>query len=140
MLSGPRQIVEYGKLREVPYCEIIALRDYVEEKTPFSTQHGVKGEEYPSVLAVFGGWTRYNFPKMLADFPRSQSLGDEDRKRFERSRNLFYVACSRAQENLAMLFTTELSEEALKTLEEWVGPSNIIAVDYSPDGTPLITA
>ncbi|MFI8353939.1 UvrD-helicase domain-containing protein [Streptomyces cyaneofuscatus] len=140
MLSEPRQIVEYGKLREVPYCEIIALRDYVEEKTPFSTQHGVKGEEYPSVLAVFGGWTRYNFPKMLADFPRSQSLGDEDRKRFERSRNLFYVACSRAQENLAMLFTTELSEEALKTLEEWVGPSNIIAVDYSPDGTPRITA
>ncbi|MEU3958743.1 UvrD-helicase domain-containing protein [Streptomyces buecherae] len=139
VLSEPRQVVEYGKLRDVPYRQIIALRDYVDEKTPFSTQHGVKGEEYPSVLAVFGGWTRYNFPKMLADFPRSRSLSDEDRKRFERSRNLFYVACSRAQENLVMLFTTELPEEALKTLEEWVGPSNIIAVDYSPDGTPRIT-
>ncbi|MGA5217421.1 UvrD-helicase domain-containing protein [Streptomyces cinereoruber] len=138
-LSEPRQIVEYGKLRDVPYRQITALCDYVNEKTPFSTQHGVKGEEYPSVLAVFGGWTRYNFPKMLADFPRSQYLSDEDRKRFERSRNLFYVACSRAQENLVMLFTTELSEEALRTLEEWVGPSNIIAVEYSADGAPRIT-
>ncbi|MFF4656930.1 hypothetical protein [Streptomyces sp. NPDC001381] len=139
MLSEPRKIVEYGKLRDVPHRQIIALRDYVNEKTPFSTQHGVKDEEYPSVLAVFGGWTRYNFPKMLADFPRSQSLSDEDRKRLERSRNLFHVACSRAQENLVMLFATELSEEALKTLEEWVGPSNTIAADYSPDGTPRIT-
>ncbi|MFJ9522492.1 UvrD-helicase domain-containing protein [Kitasatospora sp. NPDC101801] len=137
-LSEPRQIVEYGKLREVPYRQIVALREYVDDKTPFSTQHGVKGEEYPSVLAVFGGWSRYNFPKMLAGFPHSHSLNDEDRKRFERSRNLFYVACSRAQENLAMLFTTELPEEALKTMEEWVGPLNIIAVDYSPDGTPRI--
>ncbi|MFF0388835.1 UvrD-helicase domain-containing protein [Kitasatospora sp. NPDC004615] len=138
VLSEPRQIVEYGNLREVHYRQIIALREYVEEKTPFSTQHGVKGAEYPSVLAVFGGWSLYNFPKMLADFSRRHLLDDEDRKRFERSRNLFYVACSRAQENLALLFTTELPEEALKIMEEWVGPLNIVAVDYSPDGTPRI--
>ncbi|MEV5577811.1 UvrD-helicase domain-containing protein [Streptomyces parvus] len=138
VLSEPRQVVEYGNLREVQYRQIVALREYVDEKTPFSTQHGVKGEEYPSVLAVFGGWSLYNFPKMLADYPRRHLLDAEDRKRFERSRNLFYVACSRAQENLVMLFTTELSQETLKTLEEWVGPSNIIAVDYFPDGTPRI--
>ncbi|MFC1442368.1 UvrD-helicase domain-containing protein [Streptacidiphilus sp. N1-10] len=137
-LSEPRQIVEYGKLREVQYRQVVALRAYVDEKTPFSTQHGVKGEEYPSVLAVFGGWSLYNFPKMLADFPRRHSLDEDDRKRFERSRNLFYVACSRAQENLALLFTTELSEEALATMEEWIGPLNIVTVEYSPDGTPRI--
>ncbi len=138
VVSEPRRIVEYGKLRDVRYREIAALREYVNDRTPFSTQHGVKGEEYPSVLAVFGGWSRYNFPRMLADFSRRNSLDGEDRKRFERSRNLFYVACSRAEENLALLFTTELPEAAMKTMEGWVGPHNIIAVNYSPDGTPWI--
>ncbi|MDH6112551.1 DNA helicase-2/ATP-dependent DNA helicase PcrA [Kitasatospora sp. MAP12-15] len=138
VLAEPRRIVEYGKLRDVQYRQIIALREYVDERTPFSTQHGVKGAEYPSVLAVFGGWTRYNFPKMLADFPHRGSLDAEDRKRFERSRNLFYVACSRAQQDLVLLFTTELSKDALQTLEEWVGPANIIAVSYSSDGTPWV--
>jgi DNA helicase-2/ATP-dependent DNA helicase PcrA len=71
---------------------------------------------------------------MLADFPNRQSLSVDDLKRFERSRNLFYVACSRARENLVILFTTEVPENALKTLESWVGASNITAVPYSSKG------
>lgn len=132
-----RRVEEFGKLRAVSYREVLALRDYVEEKTPFSTQHGVKGVEYPSVLAVFGGWTRYNFPAMLANFPDRESLGDEEVKRFERSRNLFYVACSRAKGDLVLLFTTELSEQSLQTLEEWLGISSVIAIQYTSEGMPV---
>lgn len=130
----PRRLAEYGKFRSVRYGEVVALRQYVEENTPFSTQHGVKGAEYPIVLAVFGGWTLYNFPRMLADFPNREALGGDDLKRFERSRNLFYVASSRARENLIALFTTELSKDALQTLESWVGASNITAVPYGSEG------
>lgn len=134
-IGEPRRLVEYGKFRSVSYREVVALREYVEERTPFSTQHGVKGAEYPSVLAVFGGgWTQYNFPEMLANFPQRDSLIDQRRKRFERSRNLFYVACSRAQRDLVLLFTTELSESALQTLETWLGAANIIDVQYSSEG------
>ncbi|MFE1842670.1 UvrD-helicase domain-containing protein [Streptomyces sp. NPDC059515] len=132
--SLPRRVEEYGKFRAVRYCEVMALRQYVEENTPFSTQHGVKGAEYPTVLAVFGGWTLYNFPRMLADFPNREALDGDDLKRFERSRNLFYVACSRARENLIVLFTTEVPKDALQTLESWVGTSNITAVPYSSEG------
>ncbi|MGE7434189.1 UvrD-helicase domain-containing protein [Kitasatospora sp. NPDC001175] len=136
-LSEPRRLVEYGKFRNVNYREVVALREYVQESTPFSTQHGVKGEEYPSVVAVFGGWSRYNFPMMLADFPSSATFTDDDRKRFERSRNLFYVACSRARKNLVLLFTTELSDGAIQTLEHWIGHSRITGVCYSPEGDPV---
>ncbi|MGW6357930.1 UvrD-helicase domain-containing protein [Streptomyces sp. NPDC055092] len=137
-ITEPRRLVNYGKFRGVRYREVLALRDYVEENTPFSTQHGVKGAEYPSVLAVFGGgWTQYNFPEMLANFPQRDSLSAQSRKRFERSRNLFYVACSRAQEDLVLLFTTQLSSSALETLKTWVGEANIVDVHYSPEGTPI---
>lgn len=137
-LTEPRRLVEYGKFRNVGYREVIALREYVEENTPFSTQHGVKGAEYPNVLGVFGGgWTQYNFPEMLAKFPQRDTFADDEKKRFERSRNLFYVACSRARENLVLLFTTELSDGAMRTLIEWVGESNVIDVRYSPEGAPV---
>ncbi|MGW7048974.1 UvrD-helicase domain-containing protein [Streptomyces avermitilis] len=137
-LSEPRRLVEYGKFRTVGYHEVIALRDYVAENTPFSTQHGVKGAQYPNVLGVFGGgWTQYNFPEMLAKFPQRNTFTDDEKRRFERSRNLFYVACSRAQEHLVLLFTTELSEGAMQTLNEWVGESNVIDVRYSPEGAPI---
>ncbi|WMX64943.1 hypothetical protein [Streptomyces collinus] len=131
-------MVEYGNFRSVIYLEVMALRDYVEENTPFSTQHGVKGTEYPNVLAVFGGgWTQYNFADMLAKYPSRGDLNERDRKRFEKSRNLFYVACSRAKSDLTTLFTTELSRSALETLGEWAGESNVVGIQFSPDGTPL---
>ncbi|WP_420311736.1 UvrD-helicase domain-containing protein [Streptomyces sp. YS-B37] len=136
-LSEPRRLVEYGKFRTVAYREVMALREYVDENTPFSTQHGVKGAEYSNVIGVFGGgWTQYNFPDMLAKFRQRDTLTDSEKRRFERSRNLFYVACSRARENLVLLFTTELSDDAMKTLKEWVGESDVIDVQYSADGVP----
>ncbi|MFJ6432143.1 AAA family ATPase [Streptomyces sp. NBC_00341] len=134
----PRSLANYEKFRSVSYREVLALREYVEENTPFSTQHGVKGAEYPHVLAVFGGgWTQYNFPEMLANFTQRDSLSLGSRKRFEKSRNLFYVACSRAKEDLVLLFTTELSNDALETLKAWVGDANIRDIQYSPEGAPL---
>ncbi|MDP9609109.1 UvrD-helicase domain-containing protein [Streptomyces demainii] len=137
-LSEPRRLVEYGNFRDVHYREVVALREYVEENTPFSTQHGVKGAEYPDVLAVFGGgWTQYNFAEMLANFHRRDRLNERDRRRFERSRNLFYVSCSRARNDLILLFTTELPQSALETLQEWVGGSNIIGVQFSAEGAPV---
>lgn len=54
------------KLKSIPYKEIVALKRYIDEKTPFSTKHGVKGAEFENVLVVFGrGWNRYDFNKFL---------------------------------------------------------------------------
>ncbi|WP_436790002.1 UvrD-helicase domain-containing protein [Yinghuangia sp. YIM S10712] len=131
--KGGRRLVEYGKLRDTSYREVIALCDYIAEATPFSTQHGVKGTEYPDVVAVFGGWNLYDFPGMLAGYATRDSLSDEELKRFERARNLFYVACSRARCNLVLLFTHELPDSALNTLRSWVTVDKVVAVDHSPD-------
>lgn len=38
-------------------------------------------------------------------------------KRLERSRNLFYVSCSRARRGLAVAFLTDIPEDALPNLD-----------------------
>jgi DNA helicase-2/ATP-dependent DNA helicase PcrA len=115
-----------SSIRAIPYSELKNVVKYVEEKTLFSTKHGVKGAEFENVLIVFGrGWNHYNWNQMLEWVHGGVPRGKEDS--YERNRNLFYVACSRPKERLAMLFTQKLSDNALNTLNRWFG-ENIIAI------------
>jgi DNA helicase-2/ATP-dependent DNA helicase PcrA len=112
------------RLRSVPYSELIALSEFINDYTPFSTKHGVKGAEFENVLVVLGrGWNQYNWNQFLEWFPNRYSHNKEES--YVRNRNLFYVACSRAKRNLALLFTQELTQDALNTLECWFGAENI---------------
>ncbi|MHB8503631.1 MAG: UvrD-helicase domain-containing protein [Candidatus Acidiferrales bacterium] len=108
------------KLRAVPYREVVVLKHFLDDKTPFSTKHGVKGLEFENVLVVLGrGWNLYNFNQMLEWAP--DKFPPDRRDTFERNRNLFYVACSRPKTRLALLFTQKLSDKALVTLGSWFG-------------------
>lgn len=119
-----RQFDEIVKLKEVQYSEIPPLKEYIEEHTPFSTQHNVKGEEYENILAVFGkGWNKYNFNEMI------ENMGtDNNDNKFIQSRNLFYVCVSRAICNLHILFTEKLSEKSLNKIKDMVGEENVIDI------------
>lgn len=110
------------ELRKVQYQEIVALTQFIEGCTPFSTKHGVKGAEFDNVLAVFGrGWNQYNFNQFLEWSQDKQNIPDNKISSFERNRNLFYVCCSRPKIRLAVLFTQELSDNAMNTLVDWFG-------------------
>lgn len=117
----PSSIKILRNLREVSYKEIIALSRFIDGHTPFSTKHGVKGAEFENVLVVIGrGWSKYNFNQFL-EWAGSQSRDALNEGSFKRNRNLFYVVCSRPKKRLAILFTQELSNEALSTLASWFG-------------------
>jgi DNA helicase-2/ATP-dependent DNA helicase PcrA len=114
-------------LRKIQYQQVIDFSKYVDGKTPFSTKHKVKGAEFENVLVVFSqGWMKYNFNKMLS-WKTIENVPDtdKDRKFFEDNRNLFYVVCSRPRRRLTLLFTHELSVDALGTLESWFGKNTI---------------
>jgi DNA helicase-2/ATP-dependent DNA helicase PcrA len=116
-----------SNVRALPYSELINVVKYIDEKTLFSTKHGVKGAEFKNVLIVFGrGWNHYNWNQMLEWVHDGIPNGKEDT--YERNRNLFYVACSRPKQRLAMLFTQELSAKAFNTLNKWFG-ENLIAIE-----------
>lgn len=86
-------------LVRVPYREVANYRAVFEEKLPYATKHGVKGDEFDSVIVVLddpgSNWNQYSFGKLLAGV-------DSVEDRFQRTRNLFYVCCSRARVNLAV--------------------------------------
>jgi DNA helicase II / ATP-dependent DNA helicase PcrA len=88
--------------------EIEQYCDFIAEKTPFSTQHGVKGEEYESVLVVFddvgSAWNNYSFSGMLTPVTVGKAPTDRQQRLSE---NLAYVCFSRAQQDLRIvMFST----------------------------------
>ena len=86
----------------------------------------MKGAEFENVLVILGrGWNQYNWNQFLEWFPDRYPKDKEDS--YLRNRNLFYVACSRPKRNLALLFTQELSQSAINTLESWFGAENVSA-------------
>lgn len=122
----PRRLKELEKLKNIPYSEVRSLRRYLDGYSPFETKHGVKGAEFENVLVVVGrGWNQYNFGEML-EFAGAQTIPVDKQDSFERNRNLFYVACSRPQKRLAILFNQALSPTALTTLGNWFGAETII--------------
>jgi DNA helicase-2/ATP-dependent DNA helicase PcrA len=131
------EISRLRELRAVPYTQVFALRQFIEEKTPFATKHGVKGAEFENVLVVFGrGWNLYNFAQFL-EWSGALGVPAGRTDTFERNRNLFYVACSRPKKRLALLFTQELNPKALDTLANWFGSSAICSL---PNLEPMLHA
>ena len=119
-----RAVERLKALRALSYSEIIPLARFIEEKTLFSTKHGVKGAEFENVLVVVGrGWSQYDFSQMLTWVQTGVPTGKDEP--FERNRNLFHVACSRPKTRLALLFTQYLSPEAMQTLTQWFGAGNL---------------
>lgn len=122
--SNGRRCARAEALRAVPFSELAALRDYIEDRTPFATKHGVKGAEFDDVLVVIGrGWANFDFNKMLEWF--SAAPPADKLEAFERNRNLFYVACSRSRQRLAVVFTQKLSVSAMGVLGAWFGSANV---------------
>ena len=98
--------------------DLLAYYNFIEDNTPFSTQHGVKGEEYKNVIVVFddieAAWNIYSFAKTLSP----TTLGDPTESQLERSRKLAYVCFSRAKENLRILLFTPNAKGTKKELLE----------------------
>ena len=111
-------------IKAVKYTELIELSKYLDDKTPFSTKHGVKGAEFENVLVVCGrGWNNYNWNNFLSW--ENDGIPNDKEPAYERNRNLFYVACSRPKKRLALLFTQVLSGSAIHTLNHWFVDKNI---------------
>lgn len=108
----------YNRVKSVSFSEFQKLFDYLEGKTPFSTQHKTKGTEFDNVLIILdnGGWRNYNFENLF--------IGGGSKSVLERSQKIFYVCCTRAKENLAVFFYNP-SELVIENAVEWFGEDNV---------------
>lgn len=104
----------YEELLSLNYLQFMKFYQVNQDKTPFSTKHNTKGDEFDNVLAIIDdtSWKqKYNFEEYF-------SYKLENLKRFNLTKNLFYVVCSRAKKNLAILCVSELSEKSRIQVKE----------------------
>lgn len=112
----------YKRVKAVKFSEFQKLYDYLDGKTPFSTQHKTKGAEFDNILVVLdnGGWNNYNFEKMF--------LGTASESVMDRTQKIFYVCCTRTKENLAVFFHNP-NEQVVAKAREWFSDENVLDLD-----------
>lgn len=115
----------FDSLMDLSYSELLTFWKHVQNNTVFSTKHGTKGDEFENVLTVIDDteWIQeYNFKNFFNDT-------EEKPERKLRTRNLFYVECSRAIDNLIVLFLSELDTMAIINVKTWFGNDNVIDIE-----------
>lgn len=108
----------YNRVKDLKYSQFQKLYDYLEGKTPFSTQHKTKGTEFNNVLVILdnGKWNDYNFEKLF--------LGNGTPSVLERTQKIFYVCCTRAKENLAVFYHNPIPN-VINQAKVWFEEENV---------------
>lgn len=105
----------WGKALEATPNELIRYFQYTDGELGFSTHQGVKGLEYPRVMAILddhdAGGFLFRYEKLLGvEAPSVTDIKNENEGKdtaIRRTQRLFYVICSRAEESLAIVVYSE---------------------------------
>jgi DNA helicase-2/ATP-dependent DNA helicase PcrA len=97
---------------ESPALELWGYREYVENQSPFATQQGIKGAEFQRVLVVLddeeGDYNLFSYGKYFGITALSkidnENIAAGADSAISRTRRLFYVCCSRATKDLAVVW------------------------------------
>lgn len=107
---------------ESSFDEIIKYNEYISDESAFGTHQGVKGLEYDRVMVVIDDEESkgfmFSYDKLFGIKPLTstdeKNLKDGKETGVDRTTRLFYVACSRAKESLAIVAYTD-NPESLKS-------------------------
>ncbi|CCG53563.1 Protein of unknown function [Flavobacterium indicum GPTSA100-9 = DSM 17447] len=106
------------------FSEIIEYSKYINEESTFGTHQGVKGLEFDRVMVIIDDEESkgfmFSYDKLFGIKPLTstdQKNIDEGKETgIDRTLRLFYVACSRAKESLAIVSYTDTPEELKKNI------------------------
>lgn len=114
----------FHRVSQIKYEEFHNLYEYLEGRTPFSTQHKTKGAEFEDVFVILdnGRWNNYNFEKLFIGGDTTSA------KVVERTKKIFYVCCTRAKSQLAVYYD-QPSEAVIAKAIEWFGEENMVRMD-----------
>ena len=109
-----RELDSMDRFLACPVTEFWGYRTYVAELSPFSTQQGIKGAEFERVLVIADDEEGTHFQFSYDKYFGLKALSDKDRENLaqgketqvERTRRLFYVCCTRAMTDLAVILFT----------------------------------
>lgn len=106
------------ELLQIEFSQYLAWYEFIidEQKTDivYHTYHGTKGAEFKNVIIImendFGVRNRNKFSSFYRNHKDSENIQGEDLLKFNNSKNLLYVSCSRAIKNLRILYLDDISE------------------------------
>ena len=92
--------------------ELWGYQEYIEDHSPFATQQGVKGAEFSRVMVILddeeGSYNLFSYGKYFGITQLSETdhrnITEGSDSVIGRTRRLFYVCCSRAVLDLAVIF------------------------------------
>ena len=114
-----KRVAFLQSLDKISFSELLRFFDYLDTYTPYSTQHGTKGAEFSNVIVILddSAWNQYKWRSIFG-------VPDNNDKRRRRSLKLFYVAISRARDNLIVIYKQPPSS-FIKGARELFGTDNV---------------
>jgi DNA helicase II / ATP-dependent DNA helicase PcrA len=117
-----KELGAWREMLETPFSQIEAYDDYISGASGFDTHQGVKGLEFPRVMVIVeeARGFLFSYDKLFGAKDKSatdlkhEAVGEETT--LDRTRRLFYVTCSRAEESLAILAYSENPEAVKRTV------------------------
>jgi DNA helicase-2/ATP-dependent DNA helicase PcrA len=123
-----------------PFSQIEPYVSYINQKASFDTHQGVKGKEFPRVMLIIDDSEARGFlfsyeklfgakEKTKSDFENENSGNDTS---IDRTRRLFYVACSRAEKSLAIVAYSENPKKVLEHVinQKWFEQTEVELIEY----------
>lgn len=120
----------------VPFSQFSSYVEYVSERSPFATHQGVKGLQFPRVMVILDDSEArgfmFSYDKLVG--AKAPTAADERNLRegretsVDKTRRLFYVTCSRAQESLGVVLYTKEAAKVAKYMAEvgWFEQDEIV--------------
>ncbi|MBP3486842.1 MAG: ATP-dependent helicase [Roseburia sp.] len=129
------QIEALKQALSVPVGEMRSYCLYTEGNSSFSTHQGVKGLEYPRVMVIMDDTEAegflFSYEKLFGAKEMSDTDWENERQgkdsSISRTRRLFYVACTRAKESLALVAYTQDKESVKQTVlrNKWFSETEV---------------
>lgn len=106
----------------VPFSRLHAYVEYISDKSPFGTHQGIKGLQFPRVMVILDDNEARGFMFSYEKLLGAKALTATDEKNqlegkdtsVDRTRRLFYVTCSRAQQSLGIIVYTKEADKIAK--------------------------
>ncbi len=123
---------------KTPFSQLEKYYEYISGKSLFGTHQGVKGLEFPRVMTILDDSESrgflFSYDKLVgaAELTKTDldNITNGKDNSVDRTRRLFYVTCSRAEESLAVVIYTKNPKEVKKSIlaNEWFEEEEIIVI------------
>ena len=135
------EVDAWRRALSVPFSQLQGYVKYISDRSSFGTHQGIKGLQFPRVMVILDDNEARGFMFSYEKLLGAKALTNTDEKNrlegrdtsVDRTRRLFYVTCSRAQQSLAVIVYTKEADKVASRMSRvgWFEDEEVVRM-YSP--------